>query len=382
MARLDSPAHGNRHLSDARTLVHDMPYTLAALESGVLTESRARLIVREAACLSPADRRRLDLQLCADHSTLIGLGDNRLMGDAKTIAYQLDPQAVIDRATRAPEDRAVTFRPAADNMAIVTALLPASDAACVRSSLTSAADRCADGRNRGQAMADTLVSRVTGRDVHQAGPCRGQPPVLSDDTLFAGSAQPAYLQGHGPIPAATARRMIRDAALSRKLLGHPATPLRRARHRRTRCDGIPFTAIPERPRPVHRYPGSDLPHAVLRCPDPAYRPREAVSPERTDFHGQRSGAVRALQLRQREPRLAGGGRCRRIGPSHHRIHHADRRHPLSVDRATVGRRPPGVHPRDPRRDQRARRLEQADHEQDHRDEREDALGDRCPRLVG
>lgn len=212
LARLDSPAHGNRHLSDARILVHDMPYTLAALESGVLTESRARLIVREAACLSPADRRRLDAQLCADHSTLIGLGDNRLMGDAKTIAYQLDPQAVIDRATRAPEDRAVTFRPAADNMAIVTALLPASDAACVRSSLTSAADRCADGRNRGQAMADTLVSRVTGRDVTKPVPVAVN-LVLSDDTLFAGSAQPAYLQGHGPIPAATARRMIRDAAL-------------------------------------------------------------------------------------------------------------------------------------------------------------------------
>lgn len=212
LARLDSPAHGNRYLSDARILVRDMPYTLAALETGVLTESRARLIVREAACLSPADRRRLDAQLCADHSTLIGLGDNRLTADAKTIAYQLDPQAVIDRATRAPEDRAVTFRPAADNMAIVTALLPAGDAACVRSSLTNAADRCADGRNRGQVMADTLVSRVTGRDVAKPVPVAVN-LVLSDDTLFAGSTQPAYLQGHGPIPAATARRMIRDAAL-------------------------------------------------------------------------------------------------------------------------------------------------------------------------
>ncbi len=32
-----------------------------------------------------------------------------------------------------------------------------------------------------------------------------------DDTLFAGSAQPARLQGHGPLPAAAARRMIGNA---------------------------------------------------------------------------------------------------------------------------------------------------------------------------
>ena len=48
LARMDSPANGRQHLSDARILVHDLPHTLAALECGVLTEARARLIVREA----------------------------------------------------------------------------------------------------------------------------------------------------------------------------------------------------------------------------------------------------------------------------------------------------------------------------------------------
>ncbi|OBB95029.1 HNH endonuclease [Mycolicibacterium peregrinum] len=210
LARMDSPANGRQHLSAARILVHDLPHTLAALECGVLTEARARLIVREAACLSPADRNRLDHQLCADHTSLIGLGDTRIRNDAKTIAYQLDPIAVINRAARAPEDRNVTFRPAPDAMAFVTALLPATDAASVRSALTDAADRCADGRNRGQAMADTLVARVTGRDVTTPVPVAVD-LVLSDDTLFAGGTQPAYLQGHGPIPAATARHMIGNA---------------------------------------------------------------------------------------------------------------------------------------------------------------------------
>lgn len=210
LARQDSPTRGSRHLSDARILVHDLPYTLAALEAGVLTEARARLIVREAACLGPADRRRLDEQLCSDPTKLIGLGDTRLLGDAKSITYELDPQAVIDRATRAPEDRTVTFRPAPDAMAFVTVLLPAVDAVTLRAALTEAADRCADGRTRGQAMADTVVARVTGRDTDTPVPVAVN-LVLSDETLFAGGTKPAYLEGYGPIPASTARRMIDNA---------------------------------------------------------------------------------------------------------------------------------------------------------------------------
>ncbi|MUL80180.1 MULTISPECIES: DUF222 domain-containing protein [unclassified Mycolicibacterium] len=213
LARQDSPTRGSRHLTDARVLVHDMPHTLAALETGALTEWRARLIVREAACLSPDDRRRLDEQLCENTNSLTGLGDTRVTRDAKNIAYQLDPQAVIDRATRAPDDRTVTFRPTADNMAIMTVLLPATDAATVNGSLTAAADRCTDGRNRGQVMADTLVARTTGRDTTT--PVRvAVNLVLSDETLFAGAAQPAHLEGYGPIPATMARRLIGNAVAS------------------------------------------------------------------------------------------------------------------------------------------------------------------------
>ena len=58
----------------AKVLVNDMPHTLAALQSGVLTESRAALIVTEAAHLSTADRRALDAELCAHQGGLAGLG--------------------------------------------------------------------------------------------------------------------------------------------------------------------------------------------------------------------------------------------------------------------------------------------------------------------
>jgi hypothetical protein len=66
LARRDSPARGARHLQVAKTLVHDMPHTLAALECGALSEWRATLIAREAADLSTANRRIMDAELCAD----------------------------------------------------------------------------------------------------------------------------------------------------------------------------------------------------------------------------------------------------------------------------------------------------------------------------
>src|SRR5947209_934469 len=95
LARRDSPARGNRHLGFAKALVHEMPQTLAALESGVLSEWRATLIVRESACLDVEDRRALDAELCSHASNLDGLGDARVAAAAKAIAYRLDPHAVV-----------------------------------------------------------------------------------------------------------------------------------------------------------------------------------------------------------------------------------------------------------------------------------------------
>src|SRR5271154_5832697 len=74
LARLDSPARGNRHLGFAKALVHEMPRTLAALEVGVLTEWRATLIVRESACLDVEDPRGLGGQVCGGQTQQQGKG--------------------------------------------------------------------------------------------------------------------------------------------------------------------------------------------------------------------------------------------------------------------------------------------------------------------
>jgi Domain of unknown function (DUF222)/HNH endonuclease len=229
LARRDSPARGNRHLGFAKALVHEMPHTLAALEAGVLTEWRATLIVRESACLDVEDRRALDAELCADPAGLDGMGDARVAAAAKTIAYRLDPQAVVDRAAKAETERTVTIRPAPETMTYLTALLPVAQGVSVYAALRREADTCGDGRSRGQVMADTLVERVTGRSAAAATPIAVN-LVLSDETLLGDCSTPAEIGGYGPIPAAVARGLVlgavsdaRSRATLRRLYAHPGS---------------------------------------------------------------------------------------------------------------------------------------------------------------
>ncbi|OBG29172.1 HNH endonuclease signature motif containing protein [Mycobacterium sp. 852002-51057_SCH5723018] len=215
LARRDSPARGSRHLGFAKALVHEMPHTLAALECGALSEWRATLIVRESACLDVEDRRTLDAELCADPAGLNGLGDARIAAAAKSIAYRLDPHAVVERAAKAEDERTVTIRPAPDTMTYVTALLPVTQGVSVYAALRREADTRFDGRSRGQVMADTLVERVTGREAAVPTPIAVN-LVLTDETLLGGGSAPADLSGYGPIPAAVARSMVSSAASDRR----------------------------------------------------------------------------------------------------------------------------------------------------------------------
>ena len=211
LARRDSPSRGNRHLGFAKALVHEMPYTLAALESGMLSEWRATLIVRESACLDVEDREALDAELCADMSRLDGWGDRRIAAAAKAIAYRLDPHAVVERAAHAAKDRRVTIRPAPDTMTIVSALLPVTQGVAVYAALKRAADTTFDERSHGQVMADTLVERVTGRAAEVPVPVEVA-VVITDDAMVGDADDAAVITGYGPIPAAVARQLIALAA--------------------------------------------------------------------------------------------------------------------------------------------------------------------------
>jgi hypothetical protein len=212
LARHDSPSRGGRHLGFANALVHEMPHTLAALECGALSEWRATLIVRESACLSLEDRRTLDAEMCADVAALDGKGDARITADAKSIAYRLDPHAVVERAAKAAADRTVTIRPAPDTMTYVTVLLPVHQGVGVYAALKRKADTTFDDRSRGQVMADTVYERITGRPADVPEPIAVN-LVISDQTLLGGDDSPAHVDGFGPIPAQIARRLVEAAGL-------------------------------------------------------------------------------------------------------------------------------------------------------------------------
>ncbi len=169
--------------------------------------------------------------MCADQSELEGKGDKCIEADAKAIAYELDPQAVVDRAVRAERERTVTIRPAPDNMTHVTLLLPMVQGVSVYASLKRAADTTFDGRGRGQVMADTAYERITGQPADVPTPIAVN-LVLTDETLLGGATTPAHVPGYGPVPAAIACRLAGDAiaderskATLRRLYRHPSPAL-------------------------------------------------------------------------------------------------------------------------------------------------------------
>ncbi|MDG4665353.1 HNH endonuclease signature motif containing protein [Mycobacterium sp. 236(2023)] len=227
LARHDAPVKGNQHLGFANALVYEMPYTLAALEAGVLSECRATLIVRESACLSRQDRQQLDTELCADPARLVGWGDRRVAAEAAKITARLDAAAVVERNTKAVKDRHVTTRPAPNGMVYVTFLMPLTQGIGMYAALKRGADMNGDGRSQGQFMCDTAYERVTGRSATVPVDVSLN-LVMADTTLAGDDTEPAWLDGYGPIPAGFACQLTGDAvadkdakATLRRLYRHP-----------------------------------------------------------------------------------------------------------------------------------------------------------------
>ena len=227
LARRESPHRGNMLVGLAEALVHEMPHTLAALEAGVLSEYRARIMVKETACLSRTDRTQVDAAVCSDQRRLATLGNRRLEAEAKRASYRIDPHAVVARAAHAETERSVTIRPAPDTMVWLTALLPVAQGVACYAGLRAAADSArATGseRSRGQVMADTLVERVTGRSEALGSPVTIN-LVMTDTSLLDNDAEPALVQGYGPVPAGVARRLVSesDQAWVRRLYTAPVS---------------------------------------------------------------------------------------------------------------------------------------------------------------
>lgn len=213
LARRESPFWGRVHTGLAQVLVTEMPHTLRRMHDGMLTEKRAMILVRETAVLTREDRARIDAEICADYAVFDGWSDRRFEREAQRRAYACDPASVVARNARAESERRVSVRPAPDSMAYLTALLPVAQAVAVKAGLMKAADALVasgDGRSRSQIEADTLVERATGQSAADAVPVTIN-LVMTERALLHGESQPARIPGHGPVPAAIARRYLTTA---------------------------------------------------------------------------------------------------------------------------------------------------------------------------
>jgi Domain of unknown function (DUF222) len=220
LARRESPSRGSRHLTMALALVRHLPRTLAALQTGALSEWRAEIVVRETAVLTDDQRTAVDAELFDGPGIeAVGrLGDRELERRVRAIAYRLDAQSVMARRRGAERERRVTIRPAPDTMCYVSGYLPVAEGVAVHAALTKAAGTAraeGDERSTGQLMADTFVERITGQIAAKAVPVEVQ-VVITDRALFAGAfgtndETPAHVPGYGAVPAAWARDLLGES---------------------------------------------------------------------------------------------------------------------------------------------------------------------------
>lgn len=209
LARKTSPGTGRKFLTTARTLSADLPSTLTALSSGVISDVKAQIIVDETSDLTPEQRRRVDLRM---RNTLPEAGLGTLRNEARALAAELAADDTAKRAAEAASHRRVTMTPTRHGMGRVNATLPLIQAVAVFEGLRTAADTKvaagdAGGRTHSQMMADLLVERTTGQAEAGAVPMEVH-VVIDTDSLLDSGRVPAWLPGYGPLPSRTARDSI------------------------------------------------------------------------------------------------------------------------------------------------------------------------------
>ncbi len=216
----------------ASALVSSLPATLAALETGQISLSHARVI------LEHADGIEADALREYEHITVVraeATTPGKLASTAKVAAARLRAGSLEERHARAREGRSVSIRDLAEGMSELVQLLPTVYAAAVFDRLTRQAKAIAatgDSRTRDQLRADLMTDLLlTGE------PARGEGAphtaaegiraevaiVIPALTLLGHGDEPATLLGRGPIDLDTACRLASLVPELVRVLTHPVT---------------------------------------------------------------------------------------------------------------------------------------------------------------
>src|SRR5690625_23834 len=212
LARGESPFVGAGLMHLATALCTVLPRTLAALQAGRVSEYHARIVAEQTTHLSEAHRRKID-ELIAHR--LGKASSSQLRKLIEGHALRLDREAAEQRAAVSKAQRRVWMSPAGDGMSYVGAEVPTHDAVAVMDILHQRANQrvaeaAADNPdaprlNRGQVQADLFVELLTGQ-LTGPGVTAELMVLMEDSTLFGDDDQPAWIPGHGPVPA----KIIKD----------------------------------------------------------------------------------------------------------------------------------------------------------------------------
>lgn len=251
-----------RWLGDGAALVSTFPATLAALRSGRIDERHASAIIDAGSALTDDDVRahyETIVLAIAEQATAPALRHH-----AEVVAARLQPELAETRQRQAHERRRVRVFDLEAGLSRMLADLPTTIAHAVFDRLTQMADaldedgdedvdeeaaehagiadaatsasadateaKLCDGRSMDQRRADVLCDLLlcaspTGHgDPDALGAIRGTVQVTIPVLTLAGiGGEPALLAGHGPIDAATARRLAAQAPGWDRVLTHPHT---------------------------------------------------------------------------------------------------------------------------------------------------------------
>jgi len=223
-----SPGHAADRLAVGRTLVDRLPATMELLEGGEITYLHAKKLAESVLPFNAKATGEIEervLRRAADQTV------GQFTASVRRAVLAADPRRAEQRHADALLERRVVITPQPDGMAELWAWLPAEGAALVKTVLDSLATvkTPGDGRIIDQRRADALIdvfARVIGDPTLPEH--HGQRPAIhvtiAASTLLGCDELPADLDGHGPITAATARRIATDPTGTwRRLLTDPAS---------------------------------------------------------------------------------------------------------------------------------------------------------------
>ncbi|WP_255363514.1 13E12 repeat family protein [Geodermatophilus sp. DSM 45219] len=206
-------------LVESLTLVHRLPGTLAALESGVVHRGHLwHLIDKVAPVADDILRAEIEADLLAWLARRNRVTSPAQLGDkARRVVARRDAAAAARRLAKAMQERGVYLRPErAEGMAAVTVVCMMPEARALQAALSSYADALADEdggarRTRGQRMVDALLDLVLRPGETELPPVRVLLSVVASMGTLLGGDAPGEVDGQ-LIPAEMVRRLVHGLA--------------------------------------------------------------------------------------------------------------------------------------------------------------------------